>query len=211
MCIRDRNNVFDYKDYADLFVNPTVETELLQGKGESQGLELSIKKNKGKLNGFISYTYSQTMYQIPGVNNGKEYFANYDQPHNVSVILNYQPIEKNTFTANFTYRSGRPTTAPISSYTTFDGIYVPIYSDRNALRIPDTHRLDLSANFGRTHNKAARVKTSWTFTVYNVYGRKNPFSVFYNRGTFDVPTPQANRLAIVGTMFPAISFNIEFD
>ncbi len=208
---RDLLNVYDYKDYARLFVNPHIETELLEGIGESKGIEFSMKKNKGVLNGFVSYTYSATMYKIDGVNKGNWYFANYDQPHNVSLILNYQPIEKTTFTASFTFRSGRPTTAPVSSYISFDGVYVPIYSERNELRIPDTHRLDLSANFGKTHNRAAKIKTSWTFTIYNVYARKNPFSVFYTNSTRDVPTPQANRLAVIGTLFPSLSFNIEFD
>ena len=209
--LRDLKNIYDYKDYADLFVNPHIETELLKGIGQSKGIEFSMKKNKGVLNGFVSYTYSTTKYKIDGINKGNWYFANYDQPHNVSVVLNLQPIEKTTFTANFTFRSGRPTTAPVSSYVTFDGVYVPIYSDRNELRIPNTHRLDLSANFGKTHNRAAKIKTSWTFTVYNVYARKNPFSVFYNRSFKDVPTPQANRLAIIGTIFPSLSFNIEFE
>jgi hypothetical protein len=204
-------NVYDYKDYADLFVNPHVETEILTGNGNSKGIEFSLKKNKGVVNGFVSYTYSQTKYKVDGINKGQWYLANYDQPHNVSVIFNYQPIEKITFTSNFTYRTGRPTTAPISSYVNFDGVLVPIYSERNALRIPDTHRLDLSANFGKTHNKAARLKSSWTFTIYNVYARKNPFSVFYGRAQKDIQVPQANRLAVIGTMFPSISFNLEFE
>lgn len=208
---RDLRNIYDYKDYAELFVNPHIETELLKGIGETKGIEFSMKKNKGVFNGFVSYTYSSTKYKIEGINKGDWYFANYDQPHNVSLVLNLQPIEKTTFTANFTFRSGRPTTAPISSYVTFDGVYVPIYSERNELRIPNTHRLDLSANFGKTHNRSAKLKTSWTFTIYNVYARKNPFSVFYNRSIKDVPTPQANRLAIIGTIFPSLSFNIEFE
>jgi hypothetical protein len=208
---RNLKNIYDYKDYADLFVNPHIETELLKGTGQSRGVEFSMKKNKGVLNGFVSYTYSETKYKVSGINKGEPYFTNFDQPHNVSLVLNIQPIEKTTFTANFTYRSGRPTTAPVSSFVTFDGVYVPIYSERNALRIPDTHRLDLSANFGKTHNKAAKIKTSWTFTIYNVYARKNPFSVFYSRSSRDVPTPQANRLAVIGTIFPSLSFNIEFE
>ncbi len=208
---RNIKNVYDYKDYADLFVNPHVETEILTGIGDSKGVEFSLKKNKGIINGFVSYTYSQTKYKVDGINKGNWYLANYDQPHNVSFIFNYQPIEKITLTSNFTYRTGRPTTAPISSYVNFDGVLVPIYSERNALRIPDTHRLDLSANFGKTHNKAARLKSSWTFTIYNVYARKNPFSVFYGRAQKDIQVPQANRLAVIGTMFPSISFNLEFE
>lgn len=199
---------YDYKDFANLFVNHHIETELLGGIGRSQGIEFSAKKNNGKINGFISYTYSQALLKIEGINNGIWYRSNFDKPHNFSMILNFQPIEKQIFTANFTYSTGRPSTAPISNYLTPDNVYVPIYSDRNQIRIPDTHRLDLSANFGRTHNKAAKVKTSWTFTIYNVYARRNPFSLFYTRGFNNLP--QTNRLAVVGTVLPSISFNIEF-
>jgi len=205
---RNSIRVYDYKDFAKLFVNPHVETELLEGSGISKGIEWSMKKNKGKLNGFFSYTYSSTNYTIVGINNGESYSSNFDKPHNLTLVLNYQPIERRTFTANFSFSTGRPTTAPISGYQTQEGIYVPIYSGRNELRIPDTHRLDLSANFGRTHNKVARFKSSWTFTIYNVYGRKNPFSVFYTGGFRNIP--QANRLALVGTIFPSLSFNVEF-
>jgi CarboxypepD_reg-like domain/TonB-dependent Receptor Plug Domain len=205
---RDILHTYDYKDFAKLIVNPHIETELLAGSGRSKGLELSIKKNKGKFNGFLSYTWSQALLKVEGINDGNWYRSNFDKPHNLSLILNYQPIERRTFTANFSYSTGRPTTPPISNYTTPDNIYVPIYADRNQLRIPDTHRLDLAANFGRSHNRAAKIKTSWTFTLYNVYGRKNPFSIFYTRGFRNVP--QANRLAVIGTVFPSLSFNIEF-
>lgn len=200
--------IYDYKDFAKLLVNSHIETELLEGVGKSSGVEVGIKKSKGVINGFISYTYSKAILKIEGINNGNWYRSNFDKPHNLSLILNYQPIEKRTFTANFTFSTGRPSTAPISNYITPDNVYVPIYSDRNQIRIPDTHRLDLSANFGRTHNKAAKIKTSWTFTLYNVYGRKNPFSLFYTRGFNNLP--QTNRLAVIGTVFPSLSFNIEF-
>ena len=201
-------NVYDYKDFAQLFANPHIETELLPGIGRTQGVEISAKKNVGKFNGIMSYTFSNSSYKIAGINQGEWYRTNFDKPHNLTFILNFQPIERRTFTFNFTYGTGRPSTAPVSNYLTKDNIYVPVYSDRNQIRIPDYHRLDVSYNFARSHNKAAKVLTSWTFTIYNVYGRKNPFSVYYTRGFNN--TPQANRLAVVGTVFPSISFNIEF-
>ncbi len=202
------DRLYDYKDFAKLIVNSHIETELLEGIGRSKGIEVSLKKNEGIFNGWLSYTYSSTMQKIAGINKGNWYNSGYDKPHNLSLILNYQPILRNTFTINFTYSTGRPSTAPLSNYLTPDNVYVPIYSQRNEIRIPSYHRLDLSYNIARSHNNAARVITSWTFTLYNVYARKNPFSVFYTRGLNS--TPQANRLAVIGTVFPAIRFNIEF-
>lgn len=205
---RKIGRLYDFRDFADLIVNPHIETELLEGKGKSHGLEFSLKKNDGKLNGWASYTWSRTLQQVNGINDGKWYSSNYDKPHNLSLILNYQPKQRYTFTANFTYSTGRPSTAPLSNYLSPDNVYVPVYSLRNQVRIPDYHRLDLSFNLARSHNQAAKIITSWTFTLYNVYGRRNPFSVFYTRGSNN--TPQANRLAVIGTVFPAIRFNIEF-
>ncbi|HRG19558.1 MAG TPA: carboxypeptidase-like regulatory domain-containing protein [Saprospiraceae bacterium] len=205
---RNIGRLYDFRDFANLVVNPHIETELLEGRGRTQGLELSIKKNNGSINGWLSYTYSSTQQKVEGINNGSWYSSSFDKPHNLSFIFNYQPKQRYTLTANFTYSSGRPSTAPLSNYLTPDNVYVPVYSNRNQIRIPDYHRLDLSFNLARSHNLAAKVITSWTFTLYNVYGRKNPFSVYYTRGANN--TPQANRLAVVGTVFPAIRFNIEF-
>lgn len=205
---RSVGRLYDFRDFARLVVNPHIETELLEGKGRTQGLEISLKKNNGAVNGWFSYTYSATQQKVEGINNNAWYSSSFDKPHNLSFIVNYQPKQRYTFTANFTYSSGRPSTAPLSNYLTPDNVYVPVYSNRNQIRIPDYHRLDLSFNLARSHNLAAKVITSWTFTLYNVYGRKNPFSVYYTRGANN--TPQANRLAVVGTVFPAIRFNIEF-
>lgn len=205
---RNIGRLYDFRDFANLVVNPHIETELLEGRGRTQGLEISIKKNNGPINGWLSYTYSSTQQKVEGINNGSWYSSSFDKPHNLSFIFNYNPKQRYTLTANFTYSSGRPSTAPLSNYLTPDNVYVPVYSNRNQIRIPDYHRLDLSFNLARSHNLAAKVITSWTFTLYNVYGRKNPFSVYYTRGANN--TPQANRLAVVGTVFPAIRFNIEF-
>ncbi|MBP6397654.1 MAG: carboxypeptidase-like regulatory domain-containing protein [Saprospiraceae bacterium] len=205
---RTIGRLYDFKDFAKLIVNPHIETELLEGIGRTQGVELSIKKNNGPVNGWLSYTYSSTQQKVAGINSGLWYSSSFDKPHNLSFIFNYQPKQRYTLTANFTYSSGRPSTAPLSNYLTPDNVYVPVYSNRNQIRIPDYHRLDISFNLARSHNLAAKVITSWTFTLYNVYGRKNPFSVYYTRGANN--TPQANRLAVIGTVFPAIRFNIEF-
>lgn len=205
---RDIDQTFDYRDFAELNVNEFLETEIITGIGRAAGLELSIKKNRGVLNGFISYTLSRTELQIEGINKGDWYPSNFDKPHDLSIVLNYNPNQRHTITANFNYGSGRPATPPLGNYETERGLIVPIFSERNQVRIPDYHRLDLAYTIGRSYKKTNKFKTSWTLSIYNVYGRRNAFSVFYTQGAFQ--RPQANKLAILGSAFPALTFNLEF-
>ncbi|MBK7870526.1 MAG: carboxypeptidase-like regulatory domain-containing protein [Saprospiraceae bacterium] len=204
---RSIDQLFDYKDFAELAVNEHIETELLSGVGRAYGMELSIKKNKGLFNGFLSYTMSRTERKIEGINSGNWYPSNFDKPHDVSLVLNYQYNQRHTFTMNFTYGTGRPTTPPLGGYRTPNGLPVPIYTERNALRIPDYHRLDLAYTIGKGYKKDKKFKTSWTVSLYNVYGRKNAFSVFFTQTPFT--SAQANQLSILGSIFPAITFNLE--
>lgn len=205
---RDIFQLFDYKDFAQLNVNDRLETEILNGTGRSYGFELSIKKREGLVNGWLSYTYSRAERQVDGINNGAYYPSNFDIPHNGSLVLNIQPNQRHTLTFNFNYSRGRPTTYPLGNYESNSGLIIPLYSERNQLRIPDYHRLDVAYTLGQGYNKTRRVKTSWTFSIYNVYGRENPFSVFFTEGAFQ--QVQANRLAILGSIFPSITINFEF-
>ena len=204
---RSIDPLFDYVDFADLTVNEQIETQLLSGIGRSLGLEISIKKTKGKMHGWLSYTLSRSDQKVAGINEGQWYLSNLDKPHDVSLVVNLQPNQRNTFTFNFNYASGRPTTVPIASYQENNGVVVPIYSTRNQFRIPDYHRLDLAYTRGKGYKKDKKFKTSWTFSIYNVYGRRNAFSVFYSQEPFK--SPKANRLSILGNAFPAITFNFE--
>jgi hypothetical protein len=199
--------LFDYRDFAELTVNPNLETELLNGKGRAYGAELSIRKNRGVLNGSLAYTMSRTERLVEGINRGTWYPSNFNKPHDLSVVLNYQYNQRHSLTVNFTYGTGRPTTAPQGSYRNQAGVPIPIYSDRNALNIPDYHRLDVAYTLGKDHKKNNKFKTSWTFSVYNLYGRRNAFSVFFTQTPFT--GAQANRLAILGAVFPSITFNFE--
>ena len=200
--------LYDYKDFANLIMNPNIETELLSGEGRTYGAEFSVKKKEGELNGWISYTLSRAERQIPGINDGNWYPSNFDKTHVFAIVLNWQPNRRNTLTANFNFSTGRPTTPPIGTYFTPEGITVPVYADRNALRIPDYHRLDLAYTIGKGYKKDKKVQTSWTFSVYNVYGRKNAFSVYYTQAAFG--RTQANQLSILGSAFPAVTLNFEF-
>jgi len=202
------DQLFDYKDFAELNTNAHLETEILNGVGRAYGAEVSIKKNRGEWNGWLSYTYSKSLRQIDGINKGNWYPSNFDKPHDATLVLNYQPNQRNTFTFNFNYGTGRPNNAPIGIYKLPDGQVVQVYSERNQYRIPDYHRLDVSYTIGQGYRKDRRVRTSWTLSIYNVYARKNAFSVYFSRGAFVRPT--ANRLSILGTALPAVSVNIEW-
>lgn len=204
---RQIDQLWDYRDFAQVIVNPTLETEILVGEGRAYGLELSGKRKVGTLNGLVSYTYSSTQRKIPGINSGEYYNSNFDKPHNFVATINWNPNKRNTLTANFTYGTGRPVTAPVGSYRVENGLSVPIYSDRNAVRIPDYHRLDLAYTLGKGYDETKNFQTSWTISLYNVYGRKNAFSVYYTQAPDR--SNVANRLAVLGTVFPAITFNIE--
>ncbi|RLD21682.1 MAG: hypothetical protein DRI69_03365 [Bacteroidetes bacterium] len=200
--------LFDYKDFAELVMNPHLETELLPGIGRTYGAEFSIKKKEGELNGWMSYTLSRSERQVEGINNGNWYLSNFDKKHVFSFVLNYQPNRRNTLTFNFNYSTGRPTSPPVGTYATVEGLVVPAYTLRNALRIPAYHRLDIAYTVGKGYKKDKKIQTSWTFSIYNVYGRRNAFSVFYTQAAFK--QVQANQLSILGSALPAFTLNFEF-
>ena len=204
---RSIDALFDYKDFADLNVNDHLETELLSGKGQAYGVEMSVKKKEGLFNGFLSYTFARSLRQVEGINKNDWYPSNFDTPHDLSIVFNYQPNQRNTLTVNFNYGRGRPTTSPIGNFRGNNGLIIPIYSERNQLRIPDYHRLDFAYTIGKGYNRTKRFKTSWTISIYNVYARKNAFSVFFTQGAFQLPV--ANKLSILGTAFPSLTFNFE--
>ncbi|MFT7120287.1 MAG: hypothetical protein ACJAZ9_000457 [Neolewinella sp.] len=204
---RQIDQLWDYRDFAEVIVNPSLETEILIGEGRAYGLELSAERKVGTLNGLVSYTLSTTQRKIEGINNGEYYQSNFDKPHNFVATINWNPNKRNTLTANFTYGTGRPVTAPIGNYRVENGLSVPVYSNRNEVRIPDYHRLDLAYTLGKGYNKTKSFQTSWTVSLYNVYGRRNAFSVYYTQAPDQ--SNVANRLAVLGSVFPAITFNIE--
>ena len=200
------DDAFDFKNFAVLNLNENIETELLYGQGRAYGAELSIKKKSGIYNGSLSYTLSRSEKRINGVNDFNWYPNNFDKPHDLSLVFNVQANQRNTLTLNFNYSSGRPTTAPVASYRELNRFIVPVYSERNQLRIPAYHRLDLAYTLGQSYRKDRKFRTSYTFSIYNLYGRSNAFSVFFTQKPFD--RPRANQLAIIGNAFPALSINI---
>lgn len=203
------DDILDFKGGAELLLNNALEADLLQGQGRARGLEFSLKKKSGKFNGWISYTYSRTEIQatspfpLESVNNGEWYPANYDKPHNLSIVYTQRLTKRITFSANFLYSTGRPITAPTNVYRIGPYQQFPNYSERNQYRIPDYHRLDLSLTIDKGFAKYKKVKSEWNFSIYNVYARKNAYSIFFN------DTSQAFRLALL-SFVPSISYNFVF-
>ena len=197
--------LYDYIDFAQLVMNPRLEDELAKGEGRAYGLEMSIKKNTGSLTGWLSYTLSRTERSISEINTGAWFPANFDKTHEVSLVSTYQINKRNSFSVNFIYGTGRPTTIPVGSFGTSTGLFIPDYSLRNQNRIPDYHRLDISYTLGRGYKKNRKFDTSWTLSLYNVYSRRNAYSVFFVQQPFQ--TSRAFRLSILGGVFPALTYN----
>ncbi|QIE58208.1 TonB-dependent receptor [Rasiella rasia] len=206
------SNVLDYKVGAQLLLNEAVEQEVLQGEGKAYGVELLLKKLKGKLNGWVGYTYSRSFLKLDGnspeeqVNNGAFFRSNYDKPHDFSLVANYKISKRFSFSGNFVYQTGRPVTVPIGNFVV-NNTELVLFSDRNAFRIPDYYRLDLGFNVEGNHKKNKLAHSFWNISVYNVLGRNNPYSVFFVAKDGDV---KAYRTSIFSVAIPTISYNIKF-
>ncbi len=209
-------NQADYIDGADLFVNPLIEGELLSGEGRAYGLELQVEKKKGKFTGWISYTLARSERLIEGINNDEWFPNRFDQTHNLSTTLFYELNDRWTFSTNFVYNTGTPATFPTGRIEQ-QGFVIPEVSNdvRNNVRIPDFHRLDVSATFrGKKYNEK-KFKGEWVFSAYNVYNRRNPFSIFFEQdgnrtASGDPIRTQAIRLSVVGSVIPSVAYNFKF-
>lgn len=212
-------NLSEYKNGAILVMNHHVEADLINANGYAYGLELYAKKNSGRLNGWVSYTYSRTMRKTDNrfpdeVVNAKKYYPSvYDKPHDLSTVMNYQISRRWRFSGNFVLSSGRPVTLPELKYT-YGGKQVVYYSDRNKYRMPPYHRMDVSITLDENLRRKRMWKGSWTFSVYNLYGRKNPYSVFYRKDPSIQQTDKNQyaiyKLSVIGVPVPSITYNFKF-
>jgi hypothetical protein len=213
-------NQFDFIDGASPLLNNSPETIILNGDARSYGLEFMIKKSEGRFTGWISYTLSKAERRTPGVdggrgiNNGAYYSTNYDKPHNIAITGNYKISEKWSISANFIYQSGRPATYPESKYS-FNGLSIPDYSERNAHRLPDYHRLDIAATLKGKQTK--RWKSQWVFGIYNVYNRQNAANITFKEtltnNNSETGLGTGNNKAYQLTYFglvPSISYEFKF-
>lgn len=205
------DNTIDYIAGVDLHMNQNLEAALTQGDGYSYGLEFLLKRKEGKLNGWIAYTYSRSYQIMKGespelaINDGDPYPSIFDQPHQLTVMLNYRLSNRIILSSNFTYNSGRPITIPEFKYSYDKYLSILNYSKRNEYRMPDYHRLDLSLTIRSQKKPNRRYNSEVIISLYNVYARKNAYSIYFdNSGT-------ANKTYILGTIFPSISLNLNFE
>ncbi len=176
---RMRNQI-EYAPYPSIYLNPLLEGELRFGEADSYGMELTLKKTYGRLNGWVSYTYSRVFRQFEDINNGDSYRAFQDRPHDLSIVLNYRLKERVHFSANWISQSGSPFSSPTGFYS-FNGQNVPIYGERNNDRLPAYHRLDGAFQFMLNRTNERRYRHSLTFSIYNALAHKNVFTVKFNK------------------------------
>lgn len=205
-------NALDYKTGATLLVNENIDQQVLQGSGKAYGVEVLLRKKSGKLTGWLGYSYSRTFLrlnsEIPGerINRGDYYPANYDKPHDVKLVTNYKLTRRYSFSFNFMYNTGRPITYPIAAYR-FGNAYRVAYSDRNAFRIPDYIRADIGFNIEGNHKIKKLAHSYWSISIYNVLGRKNPYSIYFKVEDEKI---NAYQLSIFGAPIPTITYHFKF-
>lgn len=212
-------NAIDYKNGAKILLNPYLEADLTNVRGTNYGFELYIKKNAGKLTGWVSYTYSRSMQKSNGIfnedkiNNNQSFPSNFDRPNNLVLNANYHISKRLRFSGTFTYSTGRPVTLPELKFG-YQGYQLLYYSDRNKYRLPDFHRLDVSLTVDESLKIRKKTKGSWTFSVINLYARKNVYSVFYKKEGHMVSSNYKQydtyMLYIIGIPLPTLTYNISF-
>lgn len=202
-------DIIDFKDNAQLLMNPAIEGDIRSGKAKAYGVELFVKKKEGVLNGWISYTYSKVRRTIAGINNGNAYPATYDKPHNINVVLNYDFSKRVTLSTNWVYATGAPVTFPVGSYV-IDNTYGKYYSARNGYRMRDYHRMDLSLTIKNKEHPGRKWEGEWVFSMYNAYGRHNDWMINFVVDSKDVSKVVAERWYLPFVCFPGITYNFKF-
>lgn len=206
--IKDISNQLEFKDNAQILQNPRIEGEIRAGKAKAYGIEFFIRKNKGKLTGWVAYTYSRTQNKINGISNGNWFPASYDKPHNISIVSNYQLNKKWSFSATWVYSTGAPATFPSGRFT-YNGSIAPVYSERNSSRLPDYHRLDLGATYDFKENPKRKFHSSLNFSVYNAYNRQNAFQILFGENNNDNTKTEAYRVSLF-PIIPSLTYNFQF-
>jgi hypothetical protein len=209
---KDFQNQVDFIDNANLLLNEFIEADLLTGVGRAYGAEFYVKKNTGKINGWVSYTLGRSERRVDGINRGEWFPNRFDQLHNLNVVGIYEYSKKWDFSTTFVFASGTPTTFPTNRFF-MEGIGVlphNVNQDRNNLRLPAYHRLDISATYTPKQKEGRRWSSYWTFGVYNVYARRNPFSIFFQSNPDQPMNTEAIRFAVLGTAVPSVSYNFQF-
>jgi len=200
------DNISDYKDGTQVLLNEDIESYILQGSGRSYGIELYLKKKYGDFTGWISYTLAKTENKIESINNGEWYDSSYDKTHDLSVVTSYQFSSRVSISANWIFYTGNAVTFPSGKYE-FDGNQVPYYTERNGYRMPDYHRLDLNIHLEGKGDK--RIKSSWDFSLYNLYNQMNAYTIDFRENENNPNVTEAVKLSLFGIV-PSVTWNFKF-
>ncbi|AXE19501.1 hypothetical protein DR864_18035 [Runella rosea] len=208
---KDLQNQIDYVRNSDLLLNKYLEGDLLFGNGRAYGAEFYVKKNRGKLTGWLSYTLARTERKIEGINNNGWFPARFDKTHNLSVVGLYQLNERWSFSTNFAFNTGTPASFPTNRFE-WGGWALPqnVNDSRNASRIPSYHRLDFGATLKSKKKLFGKGQGEWVFSVYNAYNRRNPFSTYVQQNEDNNLQTEAVRYSIIGSVIPAVTYNFKF-
>lgn len=215
------DNTIDYKTGAEITLNPTVEGELLYGEGKAFGVELFLKKKRGKFTGWISYTLSQSKNRYKEINSGEWYSAKQDRTHDISIVGMYALSDRVKLSSTFVYYTGNAVTYPTGKYV-IDSQTINLYSDRNGSRMPSYHRLDFGLTLegkkykeiknletGELEKVKKKMESSWNFSIYNVYARENAYSISFQENENDPTRTEIIQLSLF-KIIPSISYNFKF-
>jgi hypothetical protein len=212
-------NQIDYNAHAEILLNPMLERELRFGSGTAYGIELLAKKDAGRLQGWVGYTWSRSRRIFPEINNGRAFNAFNDRPHQVNLTSVYNISTRWKLGANLNYSTGSPYSSPVSFYS-FNGEEVPVYGQKNNTRLPDYHRLDLSATYALNRNPENKYVHNLSFSIFNFYGRKNALFVNYNKtetkdGSLKIPSDVTDPTRITSQYYlfrftPSVSYNFKW-
>jgi hypothetical protein len=216
---KQMQNQIDFASHAATFLNPQVESELRFGQGKAYGVEAQLKKDDGRLRGWVGYSYARSKRTFREINQGRTFNAFSDRPHQFNLVLAYDLSLRVTVGANWNYLSGSPFSSPVSYYS-FNGQEVPIYDQKNNDRLPAYHRLDLSATWKLNRNPEKKFQHDLTFSIFNFYGHKNPLFINFNKvqtgdHSFKIPVNLLDNNQAVSQFYlfsftPSITYNFKW-
>ena len=199
-------NQIDYQNGAEIILNKNVESQLVYGEGRAYGGEFFVKKRSGHLTGWVGYTLSRTERSMEAIDDGDWYPAKHDRTHDLAIVAMYSINDNWNVSANWVYNTGNAVTFPSGKYEV-DGFTVPAYTSRNGYRMPQYHRLDVGATYSKKKHK--RFESSWSFSIYNVYGHRNPYMINFRPSESNPGQTEAVRLALF-QMIPSVTYNFKF-
>ncbi|MBI9054301.1 MAG: TonB-dependent receptor [Bacteroidales bacterium] len=205
---KNMDNQIDFKDFADLNLNAEYESEFRTGDAWSYGAEFLIRKQQGNFTGWVSYTLSKATRKIPTINESKVYSSSYDRPHNISVVGSYDLTKRLNVSATWVYASGAPVTFP-TGRSEQGNMIIPVYSERNGVRMPDYHRMDLGITLKSKEKPNKRLKSEFNLSIYNVYNRHNAWMISFSQDEDD-PTKTKAELVYLFPILPSLTWNFHF-